>query len=132
MIMDALDEAVLKRAIDEPVNHAAQTFTWDYPLPLNAQHKRRLLTDFVKHLYENALARHFPPFDVLAHTIELLNRSYQGDFSEGFAAALLDMDGDSRNKQKIVLQRVAEIIKQRHRRNHINAVFLSYINVNKH
>ncbi|MBC8469721.1 MAG: hypothetical protein H8D56_09645 [Planctomycetes bacterium] len=128
-IIKKLDETVLKKAIDEPIDTAAKNFKYNCQKKQNPMQLQDILSDFVKHIYRDGTNTAFAPDDTLAHTISLLDRYYQGNYSNGYTAAILDAINGGPDDVKIVLHRIAEIIKTVERERYISGIFKSSIDI---
>ena len=124
-IIDSLDEKVLKRQIDEPIDKAVQNYRYEYKGQICHRQIQDLFSDFAAYIYKEGLKNSFVPADLPAHTIFLLDRYYQGNYSNGYTAAIFDAINGGSDSVKIVLQRIAEIIKTREREKYINRIFKS-------
>ena len=129
LIIKKLDETVLKKAIDEPIDTAAKNFKHNCQKKQNSMQLQNILSGFVKHVYRHGINVAFAPDDILAHTISLLDRYYQGNYSNGHTAAILDAINGGSDDVKIVLHRIAEIIKTVERKKYINGIFKSSIDI---
>ncbi|MFH1614968.1 MAG: hypothetical protein ABIG61_07780 [Planctomycetota bacterium] len=127
-IIDRLDEKVLKKLIDEPIDKAVQNFRYEYKEQINHRQIQKILSAFAAHIYKEGLEFSFVP-NTLAFTIPLLDRHYQGNFSNGFTAAILDAGSGKEDDIKIVLHRIAEIIKTAEREKYIGGIFTTSIDI---
>jgi len=128
-IMDRLDERVLKRLIDEPVDKAVQNFKYENKEQIDHRQIQKILSGFAAHIYKEGLKSSLTQDDFLPFTISLLDRYYQGNFSNGFTAAILDAANGKEEDVKIVLQRMAEIIKTTEREKYISGIFKTNIDI---
>lgn len=128
-IIDRLDEKGLKKAIDEPVEKAVQSYRYEHKKYANHGQIQKLLSDFTAYIYKEGLKNSFVPADLPAHTIFVLDRYYQGNYSNGHTAAIIDIINGGSDSVKIVLQRIAEIFKTIEREKCINAVFKNNIDI---
>jgi len=129
VIMDMLDERVLKRLIDEPVDKAVQNFKYENKEQINHWQIQKILSDFTAHIYKEGLKSGFTQENFLPFTISLLDRYYQGNFSNGFTAAILDTANGKDDDLRIVLHRIAEIIKTAEREKYISGIFSTSIDI---
>ncbi|HBG25739.1 MAG: hypothetical protein A2Y10_20320 [Planctomycetes bacterium GWF2_41_51] len=128
-IIKNLDEKVLKKSIDDPVDKAALNFKHDYEKILNHLQIQELLSNFVSLVYKDGLKSNIAQEDFLPFTIFLLDRYYQGNFSNGFIAAILDAANGNEDDLKIIFHRIAEIIKTTEREKYINGIFTARIDI---
>jgi hypothetical protein len=128
-IMDRLDERALKRLIDEPIDKAVQNFKYENKEQSDHRQIQKILSDFAAHVYKEGLKSGFAQDDFLPFTISLLDRYYQGNFSNGFTAAILDAANGKEEDLKIVLHRMTEIIKTAEREKYISGIFKTNIDI---
>ena len=127
--MDRLDEKVLKRVIDEPIDKAVQNFRCKYKEQIDHRQIQKLLSDFAAHIYKEGLKSGFVPEDFLPFTVSLLDRYYQGNFSDGLTAAIWDAANGKEDDLKIVFHRIAEIIKTAEREKYISGILTTSIDI---
>jgi len=128
-IIDRLDERVLKRLIDEPIDKAVQNFEYEYKEQIDHRQIQKLLSDFAARVYKEGLKSGFVPEDFLPFTISLLDRYYEGNFSNGFTAAVQDAANGKEDDLKIVFHRIAEIIKTTEREKYISGILTASIDI---
>jgi len=130
-MLTQLDEDLLLRTIDEPIDQAAGSFQLDGQGPAGHHRFHRILAQFVRHLYRHGLAG--PRFLSLSQAhdeaISLLEHAYQGTHSRGYDAACLEACGGDQDAIDDVLGRLTEALKAARRRIHTRAVFLRCVDL---
>ena len=123
-----LDEVLIKKRIDGPIDAAAKNFRYYVKPSLDYKQIHRIFSDFLRHIYENGLQTDWAIPDSLAKAIMLLENYYQGTYANGYSAAMLDAGDTEYGGIDIVLNRLAEIIKTVERQKYFNGVFARHIN----
>ena len=124
-----LDESILQRKFDAPINQAVQTFLYPEEVPIDCQAFHRTVGQFTRHIYEQGLQT---PWKVsltgpLAAGLALLEKHYQGTYASGYAGARLDAADAEQVGIGIILHRLAEAIKGIERELYIRWVFARYL-----
>jgi len=129
-ILQLLDEDLLKVQIDERINKAITTFKFNSEKQFSLQTFHKVISDFIKHLYENSLIlpKKLSPSQACSEAISILEQHYQGAHSNGYYAAYLDASNPQINGIKLVLTSLEEIIKIIERQKYIKWVFTTNIN----
>jgi len=127
-ITAGLDEVLIKKRIDGPIDTAAKDFRYQTKLPLDYKQIHTIFSDFVRNIYENGLQTDWAIPDPLAEAIMLLEDYYQGTYANGYSAAMLDAGDTEYGGIDIVLNRLAEIIKTIERQKYFSGVFVRHIN----
>jgi len=127
-IHSALDEYLIARRIDSPIDQGLRTFRYEVTYPVNHQDFHRIIADFAEHLYETVLKAPWKMScrDPLAHAISLLENYYQGTYSQWYMGAWLDATDDQQDGMDTVLQRMVEAIKAMERQEYIHWVFVTH------
>jgi len=126
-IIEKLDERILKKKFDEPVDMAAKNFKYESKEKPTRKQLQKLFSDYIREICRNGtktLREDYP-----AYTIWLLDENYQGDFSNGYNAAILDAANGGPDRTKKVLHRIAEIIKTDQRQKYISSVFTASFDI---
>lgn len=115
-----LDERRIAQRIDAPIDKALDEF--DCPEDDGYSHPRFIETAarFVAHLYETALPGSRRPTVSQARdeAVALLSRAYRGTHGDGLQGAIVDSADASGPGTKMVLARMAELIKNGRRQIH--------------
>lgn len=127
IILAALDESLIKRKIDGPVERAAEKFSYQRKSSLNYKQIHKILSEFVNHIYTIGLKSNWIISDPLAETLLLLDRFYQGTTSDGYTGAMIDAADSKIGGIDMVLTRLKEIIKTFERQKYIKGLFTSSI-----
>ena len=123
-ITSALDQALIKRRFDEPIDNAVRQFIHKANCPISHEEFHRVITEFVLHIYDKSFnARWMVSVEPLGRVIELLENHYQGAYGRGYIAAALDANDTREGGIDTVLNQLAEIIKGIEQQKYVNAVF---------
>ena len=125
--MTSLNESLVSRQIDVPVDKAAESYSHQKNLPLDHKRMHKIMSDFVHHIYTTGLRSDWIISDPLAETLLLLDRYYQGRTSDGYTGAMIDAADNKIGGINLVLAQLKEIIKTIERAKYIKAVFSSSI-----
>ena len=122
-----LDEEILQRQIDRPIDHAANSFHHDPGPDCSNAGFSRLLTEFVTHLHTEALPlpTHCPPGTALAEARTLLEAGYRNP--DGYSIALLDFVVHGSDATDQILPAIANGTKMRQRQAYIASVFARHL-----
>ena len=123
-----LDEVLIKKRIDGPIDAAVKNFRYYVKPSLDYKQIHRIFSDFLRHIYENGLQTDWAIPDPLAKAIILLENYYQGTRAIGYPAAMLDAGDTEYGGIDIVLNQLAEIIKTIERQKYFSGVFARHIN----
>ena len=128
-IVACLDEEVIRRRIDEPLEQAASSFTVDPALPRTHRNFHRVIQAFTHHLYLHGMpiAQKLSPAQALDEAIAILEQTYRNQDSTGYDAAYLDAMNSSHNGYEMVILTIAETLRQRARQNYRNWVFTTHL-----
>jgi len=128
-ILQLLDEELLKKQLDERIDRAITTFQFDSQKQFSLQTFHKVISDFIKHLYEHSviLPKKLSPSQACSEAISTLEQYYQGSHSNGYYAAYLDASNSQINGIQIILTSLGEIIKIIERQKYIKWVFSSNI-----
>jgi hypothetical protein len=128
-IMNLLNEERMTREIDEPIDLTVKAFQIKTDLPLSHSDFNRVITDFVRRIYQKGLRlpRHLSDQEALAEAVSLLENYYQGIDSRGYDDALLDATGNDQEGILYVLSQMADSIKAAEREKYVQWVFFSTI-----
>ena len=127
--MDLLDEEIVSREIDTPIDLALQNFRFDEKTPFSHSDFNRVIAGFIRHLYREGLRlwRNLSDRESLAEAVSLLKRHYRGAYTTGYDGALLDARTGKLEGVEIVLAALAEAIKTVERDKYIASVFVQNI-----
>ena len=128
-IINLLNEERLVREIDEPIDLTVKAFQIKTELPLSHSDFNRVITEFVRRIYQKGLRlpRHLSDQEALAEAVSLLENHYQGINSRGYDDALLDAGGNGQEGLLYILSQLAETIKAIEREKYVQWVFFSAI-----
>ena len=119
-----LDHSLIKSQFDEPIDEAVRQFTHEVGGPITNKQFHKVITKFVMHIYDKGLnARWMISAEPLGHAISLLEKHYNSTYGRGYTAAVLDVSETQEGDIDVVLNQLAEIIKDIERVKHIKAVF---------
>ena len=107
-----LDHSLIKSQFDEPIDEAARQFTHktSYPVTHKAFHK--VIAEYVMHIYDKGLnARWMLSGEPLGQAINLLEKHYSSTYGRGYTAAVLNTSETCEGGIDVVLNQLAEIIK---------------------
>ena len=122
-IISEIDETRLKQLFDDPIDAVLEQFNCRPDYPVNHRQFNRIIAEFVEKMYTNALKKLWEGPDVLTVAIELLEEYYQGLYSTGYTAALMDVNDSENGGIYVVLAGLAEAIKTVHRRAYVQHIF---------
>ena len=124
--LNLLSETRISSLVDEPVDRASQTFNMEINTPISHADFNRIITEFVCHLFENALRlpRLLTDREALAEAVYLLERGYQGVYSNSYDGALFDATNYGMEGIETVLSGIAELIKNTEREKYIKNIFV--------
>ena len=119
-----LDHSLIKSQFDEPIDEAARQFTHNTSCPVTHKAFHKVIAEYVMHIYDKGLnARGMIPAEPLGQAINLLENHYNSTYGSGYTAAALDAGETQEGGIDVVLNQLAEIIKDIERLKHIKAVF---------
>ena len=119
-----LDHSLIKSQFDEPIDEAVRQFTHEAGCPITHKQFHKVITDFVMHIYDKGLnVRWILSGEPLGQAINLLEKHYSSTYGRGYTAAVLDTSETCEGGIDVVLNQLAEIIKDIERSKHIKAVF---------
>ena len=128
-IFSLLDEEHMRKEIDEPIEKAATGFRFDQKEIFTYAHFKRLIADFVRHIYEHGLR--IPKKILSSHAfteaVDILEKEYRSAYAMGYEAARLDASSPEMNGTVIVISGMTEAIKRIERRKYIQGVFRIHI-----
>ena len=124
IITAKLDHSLIKSQFDGPIDDAARQFKHTTSFPITHRTFHKVIAEFVVQIYDKGLkARWMLSGEPLGQAINLLEDYYQGAYGRGYIAAALDANDVEEGGIEVVLNRLAEIIKDIERLKHIKAVF---------
>jgi hypothetical protein len=119
-----LDYSLIQSQFDEPIDEAARRFIHKTSYPVTHKTFHKVIAEFVTHIYDKGLnARWILSGEPLGHAINLLEKHYNSTYGRGYTAAILDTGEAYEGGIDVVLNQLAEIIKDIERAKHIKAVF---------
>jgi len=131
-ICSRLDEGLIARLADEPIDRAVESFRFVWEQPFDPAQFHRLIGGLVMHVKCcGGLARTMATTEMLEdEAVVLLAQHYQGAFELGYDGALLDIVFQPALPQEgidSVLEGLAEIMKARRRKEYVDSVFARYL-----
>jgi len=119
-IIQLLSDEEVRREIDDPIDHAAQSFRFEPKEDSPVRLFHQAIAEFVQHLYARGmrLRRNLSRGEALAIAIAILERGYIGEQTSGYEAACLDALDPELNGIEHVVRQMAEIIKASEREKH--------------
>ena len=127
--MGLLDEEIISREIDEPIDLTLQNLRFDVKAPFSHADFNRIIAGFVQHLYREGLrlSRNLSDRESLTEAVSLLRKYYRGVYTKGYDGALLDAVTGSLEGVEMVLSALAEAIKAAERDKYIASIFVQNI-----
>ena len=124
-----LDEDVLGRQIDGPIDEALGTFRPRKPTVKGSRDFHRVVGRLLRHLHRHALPgrRLIPLWQAKSEAVAMLEQGYRRGGGGGYAAALLDATGCGDDGLRGVLAALAEVVKQQCRRQYIRWVIAKHV-----
>ena len=124
-----LDEAYLRREIDEPVDQALDEFQTDSGSAFSHEDLHTAIAGFVRALAERPTLGMGNSHQHRARdeAVALLEMVYQGTHGDGYDAARFDATDPTQPGLPLVLARIAEGLKARHRRQYTRWVAARYV-----
>ncbi|MCP4612947.1 MAG: hypothetical protein GY845_30000 [Planctomycetes bacterium] len=125
VITAKLDHSLIMSQFDRPIDDAARQFTHATSFPITHRTFHKVIAEFVVQIYDKGLkARWMASGEPLSQAIDLLEKHYNSVYGRGYIAAALDANDAEEGGIEVVLNRLAEIIKEIERLKHIQAVFI--------
>ena len=123
-----LDPSRIKRQFDQPISMAAEQFVCEIIYPVTSNVFHQVISDFVLWIYRMGLnAPWKATAEPLGRAIELLEKHFQCVYGQGYIAAFFNANDPQEGGMDIVLFRLAEIIQDIERLNHVQAIFARQI-----
>jgi len=124
-VFELLDERHLYEIIDEPIEKATDSFTFDNKTPMTHDYFIETTSLFVRHIYQQGLfiRQELSLSQASSETIALLEKGYKSAYTTGYYAAYLD----ALNDIKHVLVQISDHIKLVSRARYQRWVYVSYI-----
>ena len=122
-----LSEDHIRKRIDEPIEAVLQDFTGRLEKSGENSTPPEVFSEFVRRVYTDGLGAGWHVVNAVATSLGLLEGHYQGLWSEGYCAAVLDATDSNMGGLGFVLAQLAEIIKTKERQDYVQAVFASQI-----
>ena len=124
-ILALLDEARVRNEVDEPIDAAVATFSFEEVQAASHRRFHQVISGFVQHVYRHGVEPHqeLSSAQASAEAIALLERGYCGAQGRGYDAALVDAASLRHDGLSLVLAQLAEIIKDDERRKYTHWVF---------
>ena len=126
-IFKLIDEALLQKKIDHPIEKAAASFKYNQNASFSYKYFLRVAGRFVQHLYEHAFGRKLNLTQASAEMIHILESGYSDVHSEGFYVAYLDAMDPTREGFVHVLSSLVERITTKERIKYVRWVILTRI-----
>jgi hypothetical protein len=126
-IFRQLNEDDIRKRIDEPIDTAFEDFTKRLEKMGEEDHPSEVFTEFIRCVYTDALKAGWHVVNAAATSLRLLENHYQGLWSDGYCAAVLDAANSAMGGVCFVLAQLAEIVKNVERQEYVQAVFARQI-----
>jgi len=127
-ILNQLNEGHIRKRIDEPIDAVLGDFTSSLQQSGQNHTPSEVCSEFVRCVYADALGAKWHTVNAEATSLSLLEDHYQGLWSDGYCAAVLDATNSNMGGLDFVLAQLAEIIKTKERQEYVQAVFARQIN----
>ena len=125
-LFDLLNEELIEKLIDEPIDLAVYTFQLKIATPITHSEFKRVIPAFVHHLYKKGLRlpQLLSGHKAFAEAAYLLESYYLNEEATGYDGALLDAVGTNMEGFELVLSRLSESIKSAEREKYLKWVFI--------
>jgi len=127
-IFRQLNEDDIHKQIDEPIDAVFEDFTKRLEKMGEENHPSEVFTEFIRRVYTDGLKAGWHVVNAGATSLRLLENHYQGLWSDGYCAAVLDAANSAMGGVCFVLAQLAEIVKNTERQEYVQAVFARQIN----
>jgi len=126
-VFEKTDEEYLHRRIDEPIERAAASFEFDRDAPVTHQTFIQVITNFVRHVYEQAHGcwQEMSAKQAYAEAVAILEEGYQTPHGRGYDVAFLDASNPNLDGIEYVLAQMMGYIITMAREKHIRGVCAS-------
>ena len=123
-IIADLDEDLIRRRFDEPVDAMVRRFRYQAEDPVTSETFHRVVSDFVRQVYAEGLGKPAQLIDPLSEALDLLDHHYESPaYGRGYVAARLEACDPARGGLPGVITSLAEIIKAVERQKYVQGVF---------
>ena len=124
--LNLLSENRISNLVNDPIDRASQTFKIKDETSISHADFNRVITEFVRHLYEKGLRlpRLLTDQEGLAEAVYLLKRGYPGDNNDGYDQALFDATNYDLEGIETVLSSLAELTINSEREKYIKSIFV--------
>jgi hypothetical protein len=126
-IFTQLNEDHIRKTIDKRIDDALDNFTSSLQQSGQNRTPSEIFSDFVRCVYSDGLGAKWHIVSAEATSLSLLEDHYQGLWSDGYCAAVLDATNSSMAGLALVLAQLADIIKTKERQEYVQAVFTRQI-----
>ena len=130
-VVRLLSRDYLDERIDRPVQDAVASFKTHQAAEITQHTFLRIVGDFVRHIYKNALSLpiKLTTTEACAEALAILERDYTGMCGRGYYAAFLEASGSELNNLELVLTQMAKIMIANERKKYVRWIFTSRIRV---
>jgi len=130
-MLSLLSEERILAEIDQPLDEAVGAFQLELREPLSHSSFNEVVAQFIRHIYRAGLRlpRHLSKTEALAEAVFLLQRYYQGGYTEGYDGALWDAMSRSLEGLELALSRLGESVKEVERNKYVNSVFAQHVDL---
>jgi hypothetical protein len=127
--MVLLGEERMASEVDKPIDEAAQAFQWKIKMPISYSDFKRVIAEFVRHLYRYGLRlpRQLSDQEAFTEAVSLLRWNYEGVYTKGYDGAVIDATSGDIQEIEMVLYGLGETVKMLERQKYVQWVFLSNI-----
>jgi len=126
-IFKQLNEDRIRQLIDEPIDAVLDNFTSSLRQSGQSRTPSEVFSEFVRCVYADGLGAKWHIVNAEATSLSLLEGHYQGLWSDGYCAAVLDATNSNMAGLDFALAQLAEIIKTKERQEYVQAVFARQI-----
>ncbi len=130
-LVAGMDENELVRRIDRPIDQAAGKLIAQAPPEYSHKQLHAAITSFVQQLLLAGADREgMPRAHAHDEAIAIIEQGYEGAHAKGYEGAVLDAMDPSHPGLALVLARIAEAVKARHRQLRVTGLAAKLINPN--
>jgi hypothetical protein len=123
-IIADLDEDLIRRRFDEPVDAAVRRFRYQADDPVTSEAFHRVVSDLVRQVCAEGLNKPEAWIDPLREALDLLDHHYESPaYGRGYVAARLEACDPARGGLPGVITNLAGIIKAVERQRYVQGVF---------
>ena len=128
-ILNLLNEEVLFKEIDQPLELAVNSFVFELPAKMTYREFNGIMASFYQHLTQHGLriTRKLSNADALNEVIWLIENHYQGYETYGYDGAVFDALSQGEEGMLLILERLTATIKSIERTKYIDFIISSNV-----